>query len=511
MWPRGGLYRRTEKRPLCHLKQDACETKLNITLKYYGKCDPCDGHVCAVGTTCKIGQHRRPECRCSQQCPLHRSPVCGSDGQTYENDCVMKVAACREDRQITVWKEGNCKDVGNPCSSLMCPPGTRCQISPQSTAKCECDGECPQIVKPVCATDGKTYSNECEMRKAGCEATKRLAVRHTGSCGVGVCSTFTGCRAPQVCVPKGDKPRCVCPECGDELKEVCGSDAQTYANECRLRQTSCKTGQSLFVKYNGICEGCEKLRDKCEFYSICVSDGKGTGTCQCPIECPVGNHQQQQQGNSNGKEGPVCGTDGVTYSSECHLRRSACQRRKFVVVAFAGKCDACQNVECGYGQECRGGVCTCNYHCPVSAPDSSRVCEILNSPPLDRSHRQKTLLAQNPQNRTIGSTCSYQSECAHLSAICHLQRGKAGRCQCAGNSRWDGKSCGEEAIALPSLNLRFDGRQTANVANIDRYSGVLNVTLQFSAAASNGALIDVLMVVGKRMQLRVDQRRLLLQ
>ncbi|CAJ0566400.1 unnamed protein product, partial [Mesorhabditis spiculigera] len=57
---------------------------------------------------------------------------------------------------------------------------------------------------------------------------------------------------------------------------------------------------------------------------------------------------------------------------------------------------------------------------------------------------------------------------------------------------------------LPSLNLRFDGRQTAHLANINRYSG-------FSAAASNGALMDVLMAYGKRLQLRVDQRRLLLQ
>lgn len=36
--------------------------------------------------------------------------------------------------------------------------------------------------------------------------------------------------------------------------------------------------------------------------------------------------------------------------------------------------DACINVECGFGEECRGGKCVCSYQCPSSPPSSARVC-----------------------------------------------------------------------------------------------------------------------------------------
>ncbi|KIH44785.1 Kazal-type serine protease inhibitor domain protein [Ancylostoma duodenale] len=70
--------------------------------------DPCAGTTCARGTRCKLTEARRPECRCSEQCALIYDPVCADNGLTYTNECVMKVAACKEDLQLTVFKKGKC-------------------------------------------------------------------------------------------------------------------------------------------------------------------------------------------------------------------------------------------------------------------------------------------------------------------------------------------------------------------------------------------------------------------
>ncbi|EFP07680.1 CRE-AGR-1 protein [Caenorhabditis remanei] len=347
----------------CHLRHHACESKTNITVKFYGRCDPCHGHKCPNGQTCQLGIDRRPECRCSEQCSMNSAHVCGTDGKTYLNECFLKLAACKEQKDIIIWKRGNCDEVGSPCEKMECGFWGSCVVKPDRTAECECPSKCEDVMRPVCATNGETFDNECEMKRKSCETKAMIKVKHQGTCGIGVCATFNSCKKPQVCVAVDGKPKCVCPSCTDELKEVCGSDGKTYSNECKLRNSACLTQKDIFVKYNSVCEGCKDK--KCDFYSTCVVGDNHKPECKCPDDCPLYSMGQ-------GKE--VCGTDAVTYSSECHLRKSACHQKKFIVMAFEGKCDECLHVQCRYGEECRGGVCICSYNCPANPPLSARIC-----------------------------------------------------------------------------------------------------------------------------------------
>eukprot|EP00106_Octopus_bimaculoides_P012705 XP_014780147.1 PREDICTED: agrin-like [Octopus bimaculoides] len=99
---------------MCEMRKAACQEMKDIRVKYYGKCDPCDGFICSDQTVCLLDDKRKPVCRCNLMCSLDIATVCGTDGITYSNDCYLRTEACKSQRDIKVYHHGSCK---NP------PPG----------------------------------------------------------------------------------------------------------------------------------------------------------------------------------------------------------------------------------------------------------------------------------------------------------------------------------------------------------------------------------------------------
>ena len=85
---------------------------------------------------------------CDDDCPMTWEPVCGSNGITYMNACELAAMACKADRDVTVASQG-------PCAA-------------EKQDK-NCDDDCSDDDKPVCGTDGVTYSNRCSLQYINCE------------------------------------------------------------------------------------------------------------------------------------------------------------------------------------------------------------------------------------------------------------------------------------------------------------------------------------------------------
>ena len=69
--------------------------------------DPCEDKICSFNSLCVVNNNYKASCQCPK-CPPTTKHVCGSDGETYVNECELRKQSCTTKTNIIIFHQGKC-------------------------------------------------------------------------------------------------------------------------------------------------------------------------------------------------------------------------------------------------------------------------------------------------------------------------------------------------------------------------------------------------------------------
>jgi hypothetical protein len=296
-----------------------------VPVSYRGKCRSAQDADSKNDTQSATGSNATnataPDEKKVENCTQEIKPVCGSDGTVYRNACLAKKVGA-EIAPDNKCQNGLTPSGANGISSrqagyTLCNAITCTTIGVGSTqADARNNGNCTIEFKPVCATNGLNYRNECIARNSG------ATIKSQGQC------------PPKQAVQKSLSSNSAA-DCVNSYSPVCGTDGKTYSNDCIAKSFG------VPVASKGVCSlsNLDAPKDCTKNYApVCGDDGKtygnscmakslgvkvaSSGACKSQaLKTPTA-PQQRPPNQANTPQcpsnySPVCGSDRQTYSNAC--------------------------------------------------------------------------------------------------------------------------------------------------------------------------------------------------
>lgn len=289
--------------------EDICGDDTTL-FEYYCKKDQYHKKIYDCPQGCEDGECVEPE---PCVCPEYYDPVCGSNGETYSNECFAKC-------EVKKWKDGPCtKNIceqevegEGPCDAYFvgyeyneeknkcveqgvsgCSYETPFKTLRECTKKCVEPEACPKVYDPVCGQppfdcppnkicaqvmpEPVTYGNECKLKRAGAEWLYDGKCRKKPVCGNNVCEKGEA-NDPRGC-GKDAPPECLGPPA---RQGTCPKDCE-QDEHCATYVRGDSKEEICTICGDGLCEKWEKCTP-----SSCTADGACTRDCgglYCPQDC----------------------------------------------------------------------------------------------------------------------------------------------------------------------------------------------------------------------------------